>query len=56
MGTLKHLGSRSGNLEAYVLLGQEVRYMEEAGNLQAGRMEAWHSDKLPGPLHGARSP
>jgi hypothetical protein len=40
---LKHLGFRSGNLEAYALLGHQVRYMEEEGNLQAGRMEAWHS-------------
>lgn len=42
-GKLKHLGFRSGNLEAYALIGHTVRYMEERGNLQAGRMEAWHS-------------
>ncbi|RKH35717.1 hypothetical protein, partial [Corallococcus llansteffanensis] len=48
IGALKHLGSRSGNLEAFVLLGHQVRYMEEAGNLQASRMEAWHSNQKAG--------
>ncbi|MEV5176675.1 hypothetical protein AB0L10_37630, partial [Streptomyces flaveolus] len=40
---LKHLGFRSGNLEPYALIGHHVRYLEEAGNLQAGRLEPWHS-------------
>ncbi|MFH8224827.1 hypothetical protein ACH4C2_37635 [Streptomyces sp. NPDC018057] len=40
--TLKHLGFRSGNLEPYALIGHDVRYLEEAGNLQAGRLESWH--------------
>ncbi|MEU6601856.1 hypothetical protein [Streptomyces flaveolus] len=40
---LKHLGFRSGNLEPYALIGHQVRYLEEAGNLQAGRLEPWHS-------------
>ncbi|MEJ8547411.1 hypothetical protein [Brevibacillus borstelensis] len=40
-GSLKHLGFRSGNLEAYALLGHTVRYMEEEGNQQAGRMAKW---------------
>ena len=39
---VKHLGFRSGNLEAYALMGHEVRYMEEEGNLQSSRMERWH--------------
>jgi hypothetical protein len=42
-GVIKHLGFRSGNLEAYALMGHEVRYMEEEGNIQSGRMESWHT-------------
>lgn len=45
-GGVKHLGFRSGNLEAYALLGHTVRYMEEEGNLQAGRMKAWHGGQI----------
>jgi hypothetical protein len=45
-GGVKHLGFRSGNLEAYALIGHDVRYMEEEGNLQAGRMEAWHGGRI----------
>lgn len=51
-GKLKHLGFRSGNLEAYALIGHTVRYMEERGNLQAGRMEAWNSRDEPGGRKG----
>jgi hypothetical protein len=43
LGNLKHLGFRSGNLEAYVLLGHVVRYMEEAENKEAKRMVQWAS-------------
>ncbi|MFC9915043.1 hypothetical protein [Streptomyces sp. NPDC127197] len=40
--SLSHLGFRSGNLEPYALIGHQVRYLEEEGNLQAGRLEPWH--------------
>ncbi|MFT7840051.1 hypothetical protein Q5530_28245 [Saccharothrix sp. BKS2] len=40
-GRLKHLGFRSGNLEPYALIGHEVRYIEEKGSAQAGRMDQW---------------
>ncbi|MCD0484099.1 hypothetical protein LO771_17290 [Streptacidiphilus sp. ASG 303] len=39
---LKHLGFRSGNLEPYALIGHNVRYLEEKGNLQATRLQDWH--------------
>ncbi|PJE96269.1 hypothetical protein CUT44_18870, partial [Streptomyces carminius] len=41
-GRLRHLGFRSGNLESYALIGHQVRYLEEAGNMQAKRMQVWH--------------
>ncbi|MCC8199538.1 MAG: hypothetical protein LIP06_13500 [Tannerellaceae bacterium] len=40
---LKHLGSRSGNLEAMALLGHETRYLEEDNSESASRMEKWHT-------------
>lgn len=39
---LKHLGFRSGNLEAMAMLGHNVRYLEEPGGKGGERMEAWH--------------
>ena len=38
----KHLGFRSGNLEAMALLGYTVRYMEEPGSSGGDRMAKWH--------------
>ncbi|MFE5603230.1 hypothetical protein ACFQ8O_29075 [Streptomyces coelicoflavus] len=41
--TSRHLGFRSGNLEAMALMGFSVMYMEEPDSWQGGsRMEAWH--------------
>jgi hypothetical protein len=54
-GGVVHLGMRSGNLEAFSLIGHRVHYMEEAGNRETARMAKWHS--LPqknGPLRGPR--
>ncbi|MFJ9590848.1 hypothetical protein [Streptomyces acidicola] len=45
-GGLKHLGFRSGNLEAYALIGHQVRYLEETGNRQGKRMETWHAPDI----------
>ncbi|MBL6447736.1 DUF4157 domain-containing protein [Fulvivirga sp. 29W222] len=39
---LKHLGFRSGNLEAMAMLGHQVRYMEEPDSKGGERMEKWH--------------
>jgi len=41
-GEVKHLGFRSGNLEALAMLGYSVRYMEEPGSEGGERMAAWH--------------
>jgi hypothetical protein len=38
----RHLGFRSGNLEAMALLGYTVRYLEEPGSVGGDRMEKWH--------------
>ncbi|WP_327694988.1 hypothetical protein [Streptomyces sp. NBC_00459] len=45
-GDLKHLGFRSGNLEAFALVGHQVRYLEESGNRQAKRMQTWHAPAI----------
>ncbi len=45
-GDLKHLGFRSGNLEAFALVGHQVRYLEETGNRQAKRMQTWHAPAI----------
>ena len=43
-GTVKHLGFRSGNLEALALMGiKNVRYMEEPGSEGGERMAKWHA-------------
>ncbi|MFI6033122.1 DUF4157 domain-containing protein [Streptomyces sp. NPDC051315] len=43
-GVTRHLGFRSGNLEAMALMGFTVRYMEEPDSAIGGsRMEAWHA-------------
>ncbi|MFF8968440.1 DUF4157 domain-containing protein [Streptomyces sp. NPDC014995] len=43
-GATRHLGFRSGNLEAMALMGFTVRYMEEPDSAIGGsRMEAWHA-------------
>ncbi|UZT99363.1 hypothetical protein ODZ84_07265 [Chryseobacterium fluminis] len=39
---VKHLGFRSGNLEAMALLGYTVRYMEEPDSEGGFRMSQWH--------------
>ncbi|WP_224373051.1 hypothetical protein [Hyalangium versicolor] len=39
----RHLGMRSGNLEAMALMGFCVRYMEEVNSQGGERMSAWHS-------------
>ncbi|MEV5572224.1 hypothetical protein AB0L06_19435 [Spirillospora sp. NPDC052269] len=39
----RHLGFRSGNLEAMALMGFTVRYMEEPGSIGGDRMEKWHA-------------
>ncbi|AGC43457.1 hypothetical protein MYSTI_02130 [Myxococcus stipitatus DSM 14675] len=39
---VRHLGMRSGNLEALALLGYFVRYMEEEQSYGGERMVAWH--------------
>ncbi len=39
---VRHLGMRSGNLEAMALLGYWVRYMEERGSWGASRMTHWN--------------
>ena len=41
----KHLGFRSGNLEALAMLGYEVRYMEEPDSIGGDRMEKWHKQE-----------
>ena len=40
--SVKHLGFRSGNLEAFALMGHTVRYLEEPGSKGGGRMAQWH--------------
>ncbi|MCW8383738.1 scabin-related ADP-ribosyltransferase [Streptomyces justiciae] len=45
-GRLKHLGFRSGNLEAMALSGHQVRYLEEPGSAGGERMAKWH--EIPG--------
>ncbi|RKH89647.1 hypothetical protein D7Y21_09750 [Corallococcus sp. AB045] len=39
---VRHLGMRSGNMEALALLGYFVRYMEEDRSYGGERMVAWH--------------
>ncbi|ASK30015.1 hypothetical protein CEY12_07790 [Chryseobacterium sp. T16E-39] len=39
---VRHLGFRSGNLEAMAMLGYNVRYMEEPHSEGGTRMESWH--------------
>ncbi|WP_224247383.1 hypothetical protein [Hyalangium gracile] len=46
---LVHLGFRSGNLEAYSLIGHRVYYMEEKGNKEAKRMVMWRSNPQKAP-------
>ncbi|MFL5349646.1 MAG: hypothetical protein ACJ8AT_33030 [Hyalangium sp.] len=42
----KHLGFRSGNMEALALLGYTVRYLEEVKSWGGDRMERWHKTGL----------
>lgn len=42
----KHIGFRSGNMEALALLGYLVRYLEEPKSKGAERMERWHDTGL----------
>ncbi|MEU0302017.1 hypothetical protein ABZ252_21485 [Streptomyces sp. NPDC006175] len=42
--TVRHLGFRSGNLEAMALLGFNVMYMEEPGSDGGNRMAKWHDN------------
>ncbi|WP_405497528.1 hypothetical protein [Streptomyces sp. NBC_00096] len=39
----RHLGFRSGNLEAIAMLGFDVRYMEEPDSWGGDRMAVWHA-------------
>ncbi|MDX2708770.1 hypothetical protein PV350_38855 [Streptomyces sp. PA03-6a] len=41
--SVRHLGFRSGNLEAMALIGHTVMYLEERGAPSAWRMEQWHA-------------
>ncbi|MFB7293910.1 scabin-related ADP-ribosyltransferase [Actinacidiphila glaucinigra] len=41
--SVRHLGYRSGNLEAMALIGHTVMYLEERGAPSAWRMEQWHA-------------
>ncbi|MEN8651631.1 hypothetical protein ABCR94_13630 [Streptomyces sp. 21So2-11] len=42
--TARHIGFRSGNLEAMALMGYPVRYLEEPDSRAGGhRMTAWHA-------------
>lgn len=43
---VRHLGMRSGNMEALALLGYFVRYMEEKGSWGGPRMAAWHGTTI----------
>ncbi|NNN35643.1 hypothetical protein HLK59_35825 [Streptomyces sp. S3(2020)] len=49
-GSLRHLGFRSGNLEAMALAGHKVNYLEEEGSIGGERMEKWHASKSKAPL------
>ncbi len=40
--SVKHLGFRSGNLEAFALIGHTVRYLEEPRSKGNDRMAKWH--------------
>jgi hypothetical protein len=51
---LVHLGMRSGNLEAYALMGHRVYYMEERDIDDRARMEAWHSPVIGKKMIGPR--
>ncbi|MYT71725.1 MULTISPECIES: hypothetical protein [unclassified Streptomyces] len=42
-GRFRHLGFRSGNLEAMALSGHQVRYLEEIGSNGGERMAKWHA-------------
>ncbi|MEV5244686.1 toxin glutamine deamidase domain-containing protein [Streptomyces werraensis] len=41
--SVRHLGYRSGNLEALALSGHTVRYMEEPNSTGGDRMAKWHA-------------
>jgi hypothetical protein len=43
---VRHLGMRSGNLEALALLGYFTSYMEEEQSYGGGRMVAWHGTEI----------
>ncbi|MFE4816994.1 hypothetical protein ACFRFU_11275 [Streptomyces sp. NPDC056704] len=49
-GNLKHLGFRSGNLEAMALSGHAVNYLEEPGSIGGKRMAKWHAANSTAPL------
>ncbi|MET9469874.1 hypothetical protein ABZY44_34795 [Streptomyces sp. NPDC006544] len=42
-GSARHLGFRSGNLEAMAMLGYQVKYMEEPNSVGSVRMAAWNT-------------
>ncbi|KUN29802.1 hypothetical protein AQJ23_03390 [Streptomyces antibioticus] len=48
--SLKHLGFRSGNLEAMALAGHQVKYLEEKGSFGGERMQKWHEGTSKAPL------
>ncbi|ALO99058.1 hypothetical protein SHL15_8090 [Streptomyces hygroscopicus subsp. limoneus] len=39
---VRHVGFRSGNLEAVALIGHDVHYLEDDGSTGSVRMQAWH--------------
>ncbi|MGW6688109.1 WXG100-like domain-containing protein [Streptomyces sp. NPDC054961] len=44
----RHLGFRSGNLEAMAMLGYRVKYMEEPNSIGTVRMAAWNTQSGTG--------
>lgn len=49
-----HLGMRSGNLEAFALMGHRVYYLEERDIRDHARMEAWHTPRTGNVITGPR--
>lgn len=52
----RHLGFRSGNLEAMALMGFTVRYMEEPESSGGDRMKKWHAGEGGKTAYGALAP
>jgi len=54
LGGIIHLGMRSGNLEAFALMGHRVYYMEERDIRDKARMKAWHTPNYGSTITGPR--